>query len=82
MWLYYHYYDKPLPKLKEATEKTTAGRSRWLKGYLPSIIKGGVRTTKAIAQMRTAIENSKSNYKEEEGFQSVFSKASGMMVRR
>ena len=73
MWLYYHYYDNPLPKLKEATEKTTAERSRWLKGYLPSIIKGGVRTTKAIAQMRTAIENSKSNYKEEEGLPSLFS---------
>ena len=72
MWLYYHYYDNPLPQLKDAIGKTLAERSQWLKGYLPEIIKGGVRTTKAIAQMRTAIENSKANYKEEKGLPGLF----------
>lgn len=73
MWLFYHYYANPLPHLKDAIGKTLALRSQWLKGYLPKIIKGGVRTTKAIAQMRTAIENSKANYKEVKGLPELFS---------
>lgn len=73
MWLFYHYYDNPLPQLKDASGKRLEERSQWLKGYLPEIIKGGVKTTKAIAQMRTAIDNSKSNYMEEKGLPGLFS---------
>lgn len=73
MWLYYHYFKAPLPNLKDAIGKTTADRSKWLKEYLPEIIKGGVKTTKAISQIRTAIGNSKANYKEESGLPSLFS---------
>lgn len=73
MWLYYHYFNDPLPNLKGAIGKTTAERSKWLKGYLPKIIKGGVKTTKAINQIRTAIDNSKANYQEERGLPSLFS---------
>lgn len=73
MWLYYHYFKEPLPNLKDAIGKTTAERSKWLKEYLPEIIKGGVQTTKAINQIRTAIDNSKANYKEEKGLPSLFS---------
>lgn len=78
MWLYYHHFSNPLPELKDAVGKTPAERSRWLKNYLPEIIKGGVKTTKAIAQMRTAIENSKANYKEERNLPCLFS--TGMHV--
>lgn len=73
IWLFYHDYDKPLPLLKDAIGKTLAERSLWLKGYLPKIIKGGVKTTKVIAQMRTAIANSKANYKEVKGLPELFS---------
>ncbi len=73
MWLYYHYFKEPLPKLKDAIGKTTAERSKWLKEFLPEIIKGGVKTTKAISQIRIAIDNSKANYKEEDGLPSLFS---------
>lgn len=73
MWLYYHYFKDPIPNLKDAIGKTTAERSKWLKEYLPEIIKGGVKTTKAISQIRTAIDNSKANYKEESGLPSLFS---------
>ena len=73
MWLYYHYFSSPLPMLKDAIEKNPAERSQWLKEYLNRIIKGGVKTTKAIAQMRTAITNSRSNYMEDRGVSSLFS---------
>ena len=73
MWLYYHYFKDPIPNLKDAIVKTTAERSKWLKEYLPEIIKGGVKTTKAINRIRTAIGNSKANYKEESGLPSLFS---------
>ncbi len=73
MWFYYHYFNVPLPNLKDAIEKTTAERSKWLKEYLPRIIDGGIQTTKAIKQIRTAIDNSKSNYKEERGLPGLFS---------
>lgn len=73
MWLFYHYFDKPLPKLQDATEKTPAERSQWIKGYLPNIINGGIQTTKAITQMRTAINNSKANYQEKKGLPYLFS---------
>lgn len=73
MWLYYHYFDNPLPKLKEAIGKTLVERSQWLKGYLHEIIPGGVQTTKAINQIRTAIDNSKSNYQEDKGLPELFS---------
>ncbi len=73
MWLFYHYFSSPLPVLKDAIEKIPAERSQWLKEYLNKIIKGGVKTTKAIAQMRTAITNSRFNYMEERGLPSLFS---------
>jgi len=73
MWLYYHYFNVPLPNLKDAIEKTTAERSKWLKEYLPRIIDGGIQTTKAINQIRTAIDSSKANYQEERGLPGLFS---------
>lgn len=73
MWLYYHHFDNPLPELKDAIVKSPAERSKWLKQHLPEIIKGGIKTTKAIAHMRTAIENSKANYKEESDLPCLFS---------
>ncbi len=73
MWLYYHYFKNPLPNLRKAIEKTTAERSKWLKKYLPGIIKGGIQTTKVINQIRTAIDSSKANYREEKGLPILFS---------
>lgn len=73
IWLYYHYFKVPLPNLKDAIGKTTAQRSKWLKEYLPEIIKGGVQTTKVIKLIRTAIDSSKANYQEENGLPSLFS---------
>lgn len=72
MWLYYHYFAKPLPELRDAIEKPLAERSKWLKGHLQVLIPGGVKTTKAIAQMRQAIDNSKGNYSEERGLPTLF----------
>ena len=80
MWLYYHYFDNPLPQLKDAIEKTLAERSQWLKSYLPRIIDGGVKTTKAIAQIRIAIGNSKANYREENNLPVLFSTKMHMLA--
>ncbi len=73
MWLYYHHFNSPLPILEDAIGKTPAERSQWLKKYLNEIIKGGVKTTKEIDNIHTAIANSKANYKEEEALPSLFS---------
>lgn len=73
MWLYYHYFEEPLPNLKDAIDKTPAKRSKWLKKHLNEIIRGGVNTTKAIKMIRTAVVNSKANYQETAGLPSLFS---------
>lgn len=73
IWLYYHYFNSPIPNLKDAIGKTTAERSKWLKKHLPIIIEGGVKPTKDINQMRTAIGNSKANYQEKRGLPTLFS---------
>ena len=80
MWLYYHYFDNPLPQLKDAIEKTLEERSQWLKSYLPRIIDGGVKTTKAIAQIRIAVGNSKANYREENNLPVLFSTMMHMLA--
>lgn len=73
IWLYYHECSSPLPQLQEATNKTTAERSLWLKRNLPRFLKGGVKTTKAIVNIRKAIANSKANYQERGPIPTLFS---------
>lgn len=73
MWLFYHHFNTPLPKLKDAIEMTAKERSQWLKHHLDSLIKGGIQTTKAITQMHNAVENSMSYYQEENGLPCLFS---------
>lgn len=48
-------------------------RSNWLKEHLNTIIPGGVKSTQALYVVERAIENSKNNYSEHEGFPSVYS---------
>lgn len=72
MWLFYHYHsDTSL--LSDCVAMSEKDRSNWLKEYLPKIIPGGVKTTKAFYSTEVAMANSKLNYSEEAGFPSLFS---------
>ncbi len=63
VWLYYAYHDSipgfqlPLDPLKISSK---------FKGWLPSVIRGGIKTTKAILNIYINIDNAKINYKEDE----------------
>lgn len=62
IWLYYTYFDEvpkftlPLDPLKISSK---------FKGWLPSVIPGGVKPTKAILSIYANIENAKKNYYED-----------------
>lgn len=73
IWLFYHHFDNPYTMLHDAIIKTPAERSQWLKQHLHTIINGGIQTTKEIAQIRVAINNSSDNYQEREGLPCLFS---------
>ncbi len=71
-WLFYHYYDEPSP-LRDGLAMSERDRSNWLKEHLNTLIPGGVKSTQALYVVECAIENSKKNYSEHEGFPSVYS---------
>ena len=71
-WLFYHYYDEP-SALSAGLAMSEHDRSNWLKEHLNTIIPGGVKSTQALYVVERAIENSKNNYSEHEGFPSVYS---------
>jgi hypothetical protein len=71
IWLYYAYCDSipnfplPLDPLKISSK---------FKGWLPSVIRGGIKPDKAILSIYPNIENAKKNYKEDEnGIPMLFS---------
>lgn len=64
IWLYYAYFkQKPnfIPKKEES-------KSWEFKNFLNTVIKGGVSPNEDIYKISEAIENSKNNYSEENGF--------------
>jgi len=62
VWLYYAYCDTaPAFSLPTDPLKTSSK----FKGWLPSAIRGGVKTTRAILNIYQNIENAKTNYKED-----------------
>jgi RloB-like protein len=62
VWLYYAFMvDMPNFPIPNDIRKIS-----WkFKGWLPSVIHGGIKTTKAIFNIYTNIENAKKNYKED-----------------
>lgn len=72
IWLFYHYFDKPTI-LQHGIGLSERDRSNWLKEYLNTLIPGGVKTTQSIYDVEPAIENSKNNYTEHEGFPLLYS---------
>ncbi len=72
IWLFYHYYDNPAI-LSDGVNMSERDRSNWLKERLHKIIKGGVKTTRALYKAETAVINSRNNYFEETGFPGLYS---------
>lgn len=71
IWLFYHHYDNP-SILADGLSMTEHDRSNWLKEYLNKIIKGGVKSTQALHFANIAIDNSRKNYSDENGFPNVY----------
>jgi len=63
VWLYYA-FRKDVPNFPIPNDIRKI--SRKFKGWLPSVIHGGIKTTKAILNIYTNIENAKNNYKQDE----------------
>lgn len=72
IWLYYHYSDSTEP-LSKGMKMTARDRSNWLKEQLNTIVVGGVKTTKALYTVESAIANSRKNYREENSFPNLYS---------
>lgn len=72
IWLYYHYSDSTEP-LSKGINMTARDRSNWLKEQLNTIVVGGVKTTKALYTVESAIANSRKNYSEENSFPNLYS---------
>lgn len=71
VWLYYAYHNTiPAFRLPEDPLKISSK----FKGWLPSVIRGGIKPEKAILQIQDNIANAKKNYKEgENGIPELFS---------
>ncbi|MBB3187795.1 RloB family protein [Microbacter margulisiae] len=71
VWLYYAYCDS-LPNFTIPSDSLKI--SSKFKGWLPSAIRGGVKTTRAILNVYQNIEHAKKNYKEDaNGIPELFS---------
>lgn len=71
VWLYYAYCDS-LPTFKIPADYLKI--SSKFKGWLPSAIRGGVKTTRAILNIYSNIENARKNYREDKnGIPDLFS---------
>lgn len=73
VWLFYHKYNTPEGYLDEGLKKPLKERSQWLKHRLDELVPGGINPINAFADIRTAIANSKANYKECNGLPDVYS---------
>lgn len=72
-WLFYHKFDTPCGILDEGLDKPLNERSQWLKHKLDELVAGGINPINAFADIRTAIVNSKANYREHNGLPDVYS---------
>lgn len=71
IWLYYAYFDT-LPDFRIPTDYLKI--SSKFKGWLPSAIRGGVKTTRAILNIYLNVEHARKNYKEDtHGIPALFS---------
>lgn len=84
IWLYYHYHTQPYPTLEEGKKKSASELSQWLKIKISELHKsdGGVNPIKTFEHIRTAIQNSKNNYKERSGFPLLYSTQMHLLAQR
>lgn len=73
VWLFYHKYNTPEGYLDDGLKKPLKERSQWLKHRLDELVSGGINPINAFADIRTAITNSKTNYKVCDGLPDVYS---------
>lgn len=73
VWLFYHKFKTPKGYLDEGLNKPLKERSQWLKHKLDELVPGGINPINAFADIRTAIANSKNNYKVCDGLPDVYS---------
>jgi len=73
IWLYYHFFDSPLPNLESIMHLPSAKRSGALKVELDRLVPGGVNPGKAVYRLNQAISNSKNNYNLDGSLPKLFS---------
>lgn len=72
IWLYYHYFDSPMPQLENGLRIELSKRSQWMKQKLHEL--HPTDSAKALLDMQTAIVNLKTNFQIGcEGLPDVFS---------
>ena len=72
IWLFYHYFNSPMPLLEEGLTIELPKRSQWMKQKLHEL--HPTDSAKALLDMQTAIKNSKANFQIcREGLPDVFS---------
>lgn len=82
IWLFYHKFDTPKGILDEGINKPLSERSQWLKRKLDDIVPGGINPVTILANVRTAIENSKKNYSEIDGLPALYSTKMHILAER
>lgn len=82
IWLFYHRFDTPKDILDEGINKPLSERSQWLKRKLDDIVPGGINPVTILANVRTAIENSKKNYSEIDGLPALYSTQMHILAER
>lgn len=72
IWLFYHYFNSPMPLLEEGLKIELPKRSQWMKQKLHELRQ--VNSEKALLDMQDAIKNSKANFQiANDGLPDVFS---------
>ena len=61
IWLFYHYFECPLPLLEEGLSLPVSKRSQWMKQRLHELHQ--VDSAKALLNMQIAIKNTEANFK-------------------
>ena len=73
IWLFYHYFDSPKGRIDELDSLSVGQRSQRLKQLLDEVKPGGINPMQAFYEMKTAIENSKINWRENKGLPALYS---------
>lgn len=81
IWLFYHHFDDPA-MLSEGLSKSEHDRSNWLKEYLHGIIPGGIKPMQALHSADVAINNSRKNYSEVDGFPNIYATQMHIVAER